>query len=158
MIRAATLVVGFAFGFFLSRGRATDYDAITGMFRLRDAHLPLLMATAIATAAIGLALLRRFGAHALDGRPIALERKPLHSGTVVGGLIFGVGWGVTGQCPGTALGQVGEGKLLALVTVGGMLLGTWLYGVLEPRLGGLVRPRAARPAGPAQGTSPPHAA
>jgi len=143
MIRAATIVLGLLFGFFLSRGRATDYDAIFGMFRLQDAHLPLLMASAIATAAAGLLLLERARITTLAGTPLKLERKPLHAGTVVGGLVFGVGWGVTGQCPGTALGQLGEGKWLAAVTLFGMLLGTWLYGAMEPGLAPLQRPRPA---------------
>jgi uncharacterized membrane protein YedE/YeeE len=144
VIRAATLALGLAFGFLLSRGRASDYDAIVAMFRLRDPHLALLMATAIVTAAAGLAALRRFGARTLDGRLLALECKPLHLGTVVGGAIFGVGWGLSGQCPGTALAQIGEGKLLAVVTVLGMLAGTWAYGALADRLAFLTRPREAK--------------
>lgn len=145
MIRAATLLLGLAFGFLLSRGRATDYDAIAGMFRFKDAHLPLLMCTAIAVAGVGLWLLRRFQVRALDGRPVKLDIKPLHAGVVIGGLIFGVGWGLAGQCPGTALGQLGEGKWLAGVTVAGMLVGTWLYAVLEPTLAPLQKPRTRSP-------------
>ena len=149
MIRAGTLLCGLVFGFLLSRGRATDYDAIAGMFRLKDPHLPLLMMTAIATAALGLWLLRRYQVKSLAGTPVKLDAKPLHRGTVVGGLIFGIGWGITGQCPGTALGQLGEGKTLALVTVAGMLAGTWLYGLCEQPLGFLQR----RPSAPSSSSS-----
>lgn len=139
MIRVATLGIGALFGFVLSRGRATDYDAITGMFRFKDPHVALLMASAIGVAMLGLWLLRRSGAKALDGQPVALPQKPMHLGVVVGGAIFGIGWGITGQCPGTAVGQIGEGKVMALLTVGGMLVGTWLYALAAPKLAFLTR-------------------
>jgi uncharacterized membrane protein YedE/YeeE len=132
------LLVGLVFGFALSRGRATDYDAIVDMFLLRDLHLALLMASAIAVAALGSFLIRRTRARAFDGAAIQLEPKPLHRGVWVGGLLFGFGWGLTGTCPGTGIAQIGEGKLIALFTVAGMLVGTWLYGrvhaFLAPRL------------------------
>jgi hypothetical protein len=132
------LLVGLAFGFALSRGRASDYDAILDMFLLRDLHLLFLMGSAMALAALGTVLIRRTGARALGGAPIALKPKPLHRGVWVGGLLFGLGWGLTGTCPGTGIAQLGEGKLVALFTIAGMLCGTWLFGrahgYLAPRL------------------------
>lgn len=127
MIRLSTVALGGLFGFFLSRGRATDYDAIAGMFRLRDPHLALLMIAAIGTAAIGLALLKARRVHSLAGPPVAFKKKPLGWGNVAGGAVFGIGWGLGGQCPGTSIGQLGEGKWLAAITVVGLGLGTWLY-------------------------------
>lgn len=137
-MQARVLLLGIAFGFFLSRGRATDYDAILDMFLLRDLHLAFLMMAAIGVAAAGSWLIRSVGARALDGEPIRLQPKPLHHGVWVGGILFGLGWGLTGTCPGTGIAQLGEGKLTALWTVAGMLTGTWIYGrahaLLAPRL------------------------
>jgi hypothetical protein len=127
-MQARILGLGLVFGFALSRGRASDYDAILDMFLLRDLHILFLMAAAIAVAAAGSYLLRRTGARAITGEPIAIQPKPLHRGVWVGGLIFGAGWGLTGTCPGTGIAQLGEGKLVALFTIAGMLAGTWLYG------------------------------
>lgn len=114
------LACGAGFGFLLSRARATDFDAITDMFLLRDLHLMGVIGVAIATAAVGIALLRA------RGRQGELAPKPYHRLVFAGGLIFGVGWALSGTCPGTALAQVGEGRVYALVTVLGILAGTWL--------------------------------
>lgn len=116
---------GAVFGFFLSMGRATDAAAIVGMFKLTDLHLFGVIGVAIATAAVGIALLRRANVRAADGSTIKLEPKPYHSAVLMGGIIFGLGWGISAACPGTALAQLGEGKLYALATIAGILGGTW---------------------------------
>lgn len=121
MKNASFVLFGATFGFLLSRTRATDFDAIAGMFRLTDLHLFGVMGVAIATAAIGLAIARRAGAIA----PIA--KKPMSRGIFAGGLVFGAGWALSGACPGTALTQIGEGKLYALATVAGIVAGTWTW-------------------------------
>ncbi len=120
------LSAGALFGFLLSQARATDYAAIHGMFKLTDLHLFGVIGVAIATAAAGLALLRRGASTALNGERINVSPKPYHKAVFAGGLVFGVGWALSGACPGTALAQLGEGKLYALATVSGVVLGTWL--------------------------------
>jgi uncharacterized membrane protein YedE/YeeE len=126
MKRFVFIFFGALFGFCLSRARATDYDAILGMFRLTDLHLFGVIGVAIATAGLGLLVLRKIGVHSLGGEPIRLAPKPMHASVFTGGLIFGVGWALSGACPGTALAQLGEGKLYALATVAGIVAGTWL--------------------------------
>ncbi len=133
-MRFASLLFGTVFGFILSRARATDYDAIAGMFRLQDLHLMGVIGVAIGVNALGLWLLRRSGAKALTGEAIEMKPKPMKKGMFAAGLIFGVGWALSGACPGTALAQIGEGKMYGILTVAGILAGTWLYGVItEPR-------------------------
>jgi uncharacterized protein len=90
------LCFGIAFGFALSRARATDYDTIISMFRLTDLHLVVVMVVAIAVAAAGLAFLRRRRARALIGCAIDIQPKAMHRGILPAGLIFGVGWALTG--------------------------------------------------------------
>jgi uncharacterized membrane protein YedE/YeeE len=138
----AFLAFGVLFGFALSRSRATDYDTIAGMFLLTDLHLVGVIGTAIATAAVGFWLLRRAGGRTVRGEPIELRRKPWHPGAVWGGLLFGAGWALSGACPGTSLVQLGEGKLVALATVAGILAGTYLYGWVRSTRG--VPPAPAR--------------
>ncbi len=129
------LIFGTLFGFVLSRARATDYDTMAAMFRLTDLHLVGVIGLAIATAALGFWLLCRAGSHTLSGRPLEPRKKPWHTGAIWGGLLFGTGWALSGACPGTALAQAGEGKLVALFTVAGILTGTYLYGRVRSRLG-----------------------
>jgi hypothetical protein len=87
---------GLLFGFTLSRARVTDYDTITGMFRLVDFHLFGVIGGAIATAALGIVLLRRAGGPTLSGAPWEVRPKPWQIGAVWGGLAHGAGWGLTG--------------------------------------------------------------
>ena len=128
---AVFTVFGALFGFALSRGRVSDYDTIAGMFRLTDLHLFGVIGGAIATAALGLWLLRRAGNVTITGVAVEVRPKPWQSGAVWGGLVFGAGWALTGACPGTALVQIGEGKLMAAFTVAGILAGTYVYGLLR---------------------------
>ena len=131
----AFILFGAVFGFVLSRARVTDYDTMAQMFRLADFHVLGVIGSAIATAALGLWLLRRAGQRTVTGRPIEMRPKLWHAGAIWGGLVLGAGWGVTGACPGTSLAQVGEGKLVAWFTVAGILAGTYLYGWIRSRAG-----------------------
>lgn len=112
---------GAGFGFCLSRADATSIEAISGMFRLTDLHLFGVIGVAIATAAALLFALRRAGLVA------PIPAKPMSRSVFTGGLVFGAGWAIAGSCPGTALAQLGEGKLYALATVLGILAGTWTW-------------------------------
>jgi uncharacterized membrane protein YedE/YeeE len=114
---------GILFGFVLSRAGATSYDAIRGMFLLTDLHLFGVIGTAVAVTSLAFALIRRKHWSSARGEPLVLAKKPMSRGLALGALLFGAGWAVTGSCPGTVLAQLGEGKLLALATFAGVLLG-----------------------------------
>jgi uncharacterized membrane protein YedE/YeeE len=148
MIR--TLGFGLLFGFLLSRVGATDFDTIAGMFLLTDFHLYGLMGLAMVVAGLGMAAMQRLQVLSADGGPMDVARKPMKPGLLIGGLLFGAGWALTGTCPGTALSQLGEGKLTAAFTITGILAGTALYQrvgpSLEARLSTLRGARALRPA------------
>lgn len=129
-------ILGLAFGFVLSRSGASDYNYIQSMFLLTDFQLYGIIGSAIVVTAPGLLLLKRYGT-TLFGVAIQVTPKPRHTGNLVGGAIFGVGWSMTGMCPGPVLVNVGEGKLYALAALAGVLVGAGAFGVLYPRL---VRP------------------
>lgn len=126
------LAFGLVFGFILSRVGATDYDTVTGMFLLSDLHLMGVIGMAVVVAGSGLFYWRR---RAAEGKPApTIKPKPVKPGLVLGALLFGAGWALTGTCPGTGLAQIGEGKLMALFTVGGILIGTTLYRFFGDRI------------------------
>jgi uncharacterized protein len=133
-----TLLFGLLFGFVLSRIGATDYDAIAGMFRLTDLHLMGVIGGAVGLSGLGFWLIRRRAIRSLDGGPIELMKKPMTRWLPLGAVMFGVGWALTGTCPGTALAQLGEGRFAALATIAGILLGSY---IVETRL----RPRTSAP-------------
>jgi len=133
-MKVLSLLLGVLFGFILVRAGATSYDLITNMFLFKNLHLMFVILSAIVVAFIGLTVIRKFNVKTIDGKEIKITPKGKHIGNIIGGLIFGAGWAVTGSCPGTILGQLGEGKLAALFSFTGMILGTYLYGVMYPRL------------------------
>lgn len=127
------VTLGTLFGFVLSRSGAADYDFIQGMFLLTNFQLYGIIGAAVAVTAPGLWLIKRYGRTA-TGEPISIELKPLHRGNVTGGILFGVGWAITGMCPGPILVNVGEGKVYALAALAGALVGAALFGVGYPSL------------------------
>ena len=127
------LMLGTVFGFALSRSGAADYDFIQAMFLFESFQLYGIIGTGVVLTAPGLWLLRRWGRTAF-GRPLVVEPKPFTRGTIVGGLLFGVGWSMAGMCPGPIFVNIGEGKVYALAALAGALTGTALLGALYPKL------------------------
>ncbi|HIA01283.1 MAG TPA: YeeE/YedE family protein [Myxococcales bacterium] len=126
-------VLGLVFGVTLSRSGAADYDFIQKMFLFEDFQLYGIIASAVMLTAPGLYWLKRHG-KAADGSPIQIKSKLFHGGTVYGGICFGIGWAITGMCPGPILVNVGEGKLYALAALAGTLVGAYFFGAFYPKL------------------------
>ena len=127
------LVLGTIFGFALSRSGAADYDYIQGMFLFERFQLYGILATGVLLTAPGLWLIKR-RARTLSGKPIEIELKPMNRGTIAGSLLFGVGWSLTGMCPGPILVNIGEGKVYALAALAGAVAGAALFGSLYDRM------------------------
>ena len=132
------LALGAFFGFILSRSGAADYNFIQGMFLFTEFQLYGIIGTAVVLTAPGIWLLKRHGKTA-TGEALHIELKPGHRGNVVGGILFGVGWSITGMCPGPILVNIGEGKVYALAALAGVLVGAGAFGSLYPRLQGIFR-------------------
>ena len=124
---ALFLLFGVVFGFVLSRSGAGDYDYIQGMFLFERFQLYGIIGTAVVVTSVGLWLIKRRG-RTMAGAPIEIERKSLNAGTVVGGVLFGVGWSITGMCPGPMFVNIGEGKVYAVAALAGALTGAALFG------------------------------
>lgn len=122
------LALGTLFGFLLSRAGATTQDLYAELFLFENLQLLWVIATATAVGIVGVALFKRWRLHAIFQKDeLAFAGKPMRRGLIAGSLIFGVGWGVSGACPGSAPAMLGEGKLLAGFVIGGILLGTYTY-------------------------------
>lgn len=122
------VIFGVVFGWTLSRSGAADYNYIQEMFLFTEFQLYGIIGTAVAVAAPGIWWLKH---HGRDVTP-----KPSHRGNVVGGILFGIGWSITGMCPGPILVNIGEGKLYALAALVGVLVGAGTFGALYQRLTG----------------------
>lgn len=122
------LITGLLFGFLLQKGRVLRYDKQLGALRLRDMTILKFMLSSIVVGMVGIYLLKDFGA-------IKLSIKSTDLGAnILGGLIFGVGWGFLGYCPGTAMGALGEGRWDAAGGIVGMLVGAAVFAEVFPAL------------------------
>jgi uncharacterized membrane protein YedE/YeeE len=133
---ALYVALGSVFGLVLSRSGAADYGYIQAMFLLQDFQLYGIIGTAVVLTAPGLWWIQHRGRTAL-GAPVRVERKAMNRGTVAGGVLFGIGWSLTGMCPGPILVNVGEGKVYALAALAGALVGAGAFGTLYSRIQGL---------------------
>lgn len=127
---------GALFGWLLSRAGATSFRLINDMFLLLDFHLYGVIGGAIATAMPGMWILRRLREKNVIKHTMKFPKRKFALGTWAGAPIFGLGWAITGTCPGTSLSQVGEGHWYALATVLGALMGNYIFYVLRPRFFG----------------------
>jgi uncharacterized membrane protein YedE/YeeE len=130
------LLLGIAFGFVLTRSEVVSWFRIQEMFRFQSFRMYGIIGSAIVTAAISVALIKRLQLRSISGEIIAIPRKELGSGIryAVGGTIFGLGWALTGACPGALFALIGSGVPVMIVAVLSALAGTWVYGWLRPRL------------------------
>jgi uncharacterized membrane protein YedE/YeeE len=130
--------LGGAFGFILIEAEVVSWFRIQEMFRFDAFHMYGIIGTAVLTAALSLMVIKRLGLHDAEGRPLALAPKRLDRGSAVrylaGGTLFGVGWALTGACPGPLVALMGAGVSVMVVAVLSALVGTWTYGWLRPKL------------------------
>jgi uncharacterized membrane protein YedE/YeeE len=126
--KIAGALIGVVFGVTLCWSGMSDPDVIRDALLLRDSYLFLFFASAVATSAIGLQLVRRYQRRALlTGGPVGWTAEAPQRRHVVGSLVFGLGWGVSCACPGPIATQVGQGIPWSLFTLAGALGGIYLY-------------------------------
>jgi len=126
-------LIGVMFGFLLQKGGVTDYDVIIGQLLWEDFTVAKVMLSAIVTGMVGVHALRSLGWAELHPKSGSVGM------TIIGGLIFGVGFGLLGYCPGTLAGAVGQGELDALAGgIVGVLVGAGLFAAIYHRLEGSI--------------------
>jgi uncharacterized membrane protein YedE/YeeE len=121
-------ITGILFGFLLQRGQVLRYEKQLGALRLMDMTIVKFMLSSILVAMVGVYLLHDLGLAKLSVKSTVL------GGNLIGGLIFGVGWGLFGYCPGTAVGALGEGRWGTLWGIAGMIIGAALFAEAYPFL------------------------
>jgi uncharacterized membrane protein YedE/YeeE len=129
-------LLGICFGITLTQSEVVSWFRFQEMFRFQSPRMYEIMASAIAVAAVSIALIKRLGVKTVSGEPITIPPKSMGMGVryAVGGTIFGLGWALSGACPGPLFALVGNGVTVMIVAIASALAGTWLYGFLRPRL------------------------
>ena len=128
------LILGIFFGIVLVKGQLVSWERINRMFRFEEAYMYLVIGSAVVVGAISLIIIKRLHARTIDGEEIIITTKPLNKGVVIGGILFGLGWAITGACPGPIYAQIGSGTYLAIITLLAALTGAYLYAIVQPRL------------------------
>lgn len=128
------LLIGILFGTTLMKADAVSWFRMQEMFRFQGFQMYGIFMTAIPTAALSIFILKKMKIKTLDGEPIHIKKKEFNWGYVYGSILFGIGWGLTGACPGPIYVQIGSGLSIAVVTLLSALAGTWVYSYFKPRL------------------------
>jgi len=127
-------VTGILFGIVFVKAEVISWFRIQEMFRLQSFHMYGIIGSAVAVGAFSVWLIRRFGIRTIYGEPITLHTKTFNKGQVYGGFLFGLGWAVTGACPGPLFAQIGSGATVIAVTLLSAIAGTWVYGYFREKL------------------------
>jgi uncharacterized membrane protein YedE/YeeE len=130
----SVLLIGVYLGILFIKSEVASWDRIHNMFLFKEAHMYLIIGLAIGVAMCSKLLIKRLGIKSVDGKPITYEPKPYHTGVIIGGMLFGAGWAITGACPGPIYAQIGAGAWMALFTFVGAMLGMFTYAALKPKL------------------------
>ncbi|MDX5437814.1 MAG: YeeE/YedE family protein [Pontibacter sp.] len=129
------ILAGILFGIVMSKSEAISWYRIQEMFRFQAFHMYGIIGTAVVLGVIATYVIKKFNLRDYQGNPIVFHPKEMSIPRyLIGGTIFGLGWALTGACPGPMFVNIGHAYWAILVAVAGALGGTYLYGVLRDKL------------------------
>ena len=129
-----SLLVGVYFGIVLTKSEVVRWQRVHDMFLFKELHMYLIIGVGIAVAMVAMILIKSIHAKTIEGAPIVYKPKPYHKGVIIGGMLFGAGWAITGACPGPIYAQIGGGQWMALFTLAGAMIGMFAFAYLKPKL------------------------
>ena len=121
-------VGGLVFGFGLAYGGMAKPEVVLSFLLLKDYGLVLLMGAGTAMAFVAINVVPRFVEKPVLGGEFKPRTRVFNRNTVLGAVIFGIGWGMSGQCPGSALSSLGIGNLPVLLGIAAMFAGAYIMG------------------------------
>lgn len=128
------LAVGIIFGVVFIKAEVVSWFRIQEMFRLQSFHMYGVIGTAVIVGMVSVWLIKKFNIKTIHGEQIRFTSKKFNKGQIIGGIIFGLGWAMTGACPGPLFAQIGSGALVVSVVLLSAVAGTWVYGYFRERL------------------------
>lgn len=128
------LILGTLFGIVFVKAEVVSWFRIQEMFRLQSFHMYGVIGSAVIVGIISIQLIKRWKIKTIQGEEVRIPAKEFKKGQIIGGFIFGLGWAITGACPGPLFAQIGAGYTVVLVTLVSALAGTWVYGRFADRL------------------------
>ncbi len=128
------LIVGVLFGIVFVKAEIISWFRIQEMFRLQSFHMYGVIGSAVVVGMISVFLIKKFNIKTITGETVDFHPKKFQKGQVYGGLIFGLGWAITGACPGPIFAQIGSGYMAVIITLLSAVAGTWTYGLVKDKL------------------------
>lgn len=129
------IITGLLFGIVMAKSEAISWYRIQEMFRFQSFHMYGIIGTAVILGAIAVYLIKKFNIKDYHGNPIVFHEKDIRwPKYIIGGSIFGLGWALTGACPGPMFVNIGYGYWFMIIVVLGSLIGTYLYGLIKDKL------------------------
>lgn len=128
------LIVGILFGIVFVKAEIVSWFRIQEMFRLQSFHMYGVIGSAVVVGIISIFLIKKFNIKTIYGETIKIAPKEFNKGQIYGGLIFGLGWAITGACPGPLFAQIGTGATVIIITLLSAIAGTWVYGLFREKL------------------------
>lgn len=125
------LVIGMMFGLALTKGEAISWFRMQEMFHFQSFHMFGIFMTAVPIGAVSILLIKKGNVRSINGAAIDIPVKPYHHGIIIGGLIFGIGWSLTGACPGPLYAQIGAGYGVTVITFLSAVVGTWVFARIQ---------------------------
>ena len=129
------LIAGVLFGIVMAKSEAISWYRIQEMFRFQSFHMFGIIGVAVVLGMIGVALIKKFNLKDIYGQPIKfIDKEKSITSYLVGGIIFGLGWALTGACPGPIVVNIGYGFISLIVVFLFATLGTYLYGIVKDKM------------------------
>lgn len=128
------LIIGILFGAVFVKAEIISWFRIQEMFRLQSFFMYGVIGSAIVVGLISIQLIKKFNIKTMKGEKVNIPKKAFRKGQIIGGFIFGLGWALTGACPGPLFAQIGSGFTVILVTLLSAIAGTWVYGKFSDKL------------------------
>jgi len=128
------VIAGTLFGIVLTKAEVISWFRIQEMFRLQSFHMFGVIGSAIFVGAVFILIIKKYKIKTIYGEEIDLHPKSFNKGQVIGGLLFGFGWAMTGACPGPLFAQIGTGTTVIIITLLSAIAGTWVYGLIREKL------------------------
>jgi len=127
-------LLGVLFGIVLTKSEVISWFRIHDMFLFKEAYMYLIIGSAILTGSVSVLVLKKLKSASIIKRDMNFKGKDEHKGLIYGGLLFGVGWAITGACPGPIFAQIGAGEYAAFSTLAGALAGAAVYHSVKSKL------------------------
>jgi uncharacterized membrane protein YedE/YeeE len=128
------VAVGLGFGIIFVKAEIISWFRIQEMFRFQSFHMFGIIGSAVVVGMISVFIIKKIKIKTIYGETIVFQTKEFNKGNIYGSILFGLGWAITGACPGPLFAQIGSGTTVVLVTLLSAIAGTWVYGYFRDKL------------------------